>query len=342
MRILISTKFRFIGDTLLAIPVIRAARRTWPDSYICVLTGKNANVLLKHNPYVDEIVEFNPTSTDRGLFAFFRVVNRLRKQSFSHSITLNRSFHSALIPFLSRVRVRAGFDSEGRGLLLNRRVPYDSHKSEISCYFDVLDAVSTGCTRDRSLELWISEQEATKARSVLNERLGIGFKGPLIGIQPGASLPIKRWDLVNFARVAERILRQFPQSVVVLLGGSDEIEISKRMRAALGADYASRCVDLTGTADLRGSLALLSQMTVFLGNDTAILHSAVALNVPTVALFGPTNPEKWGNVASGHCVLVTDSGKMSALRMEDVSESLSVLLSSVLPDEPNYDRPLRV
>ena len=66
-RILIATKFRFIGDTLLAIPIFRAARAQWPDAHIALLTGKNARVLLQNNPYLDEIVSsLTRTSRTRG------------------------------------------------------------------------------------------------------------------------------------------------------------------------------------------------------------------------------------------------------------------------------------
>ncbi len=49
-RILVATKFRFIGDTLLAVPVIRAVRARWPDAHIVLLTGYNARALLQNNP----------------------------------------------------------------------------------------------------------------------------------------------------------------------------------------------------------------------------------------------------------------------------------------------------
>ena len=78
-RILIATKFRFIGDTLLAIPIFRAARAQWPDAHIALLTGKNARVLLQNNPYLDEIIEFDPYKSRPGaLRPTCELVRRLR------------------------------------------------------------------------------------------------------------------------------------------------------------------------------------------------------------------------------------------------------------------------
>ena len=177
-RILISTKFRFIGDTLLAIPIFRAARAQWPDAHIALLTGKNARVLLQNNPYLDEIIEFDPYKSDKGWQPYTRLVNNLRAGRFDLCLALNRSFHSALTPWLGGVRLRAGFESEGRGPLLNCRVDYDREKSEVACYFDVLHAVAPEAPVNPALELWVSPEETRQAQARLHEVWDGGVSRP--------------------------------------------------------------------------------------------------------------------------------------------------------------------
>ena len=170
-RVLISTKFRFIGDTLLAIPIFRAARAQWPHAHIALLTGTNARVLLQNNPYLDEILEFDPYKSDRGTRHYLELVRRLREGRFDLCLALNRSFHSALTPWLGGIPLRAGFNSEGRGPLLNCRVNYDRDKSEIACYFDVLRAVAPTVPVNPILELWISPEETSAgARTSASKR----------------------------------------------------------------------------------------------------------------------------------------------------------------------------
>ncbi|MGO8674154.1 MAG: lipopolysaccharide heptosyltransferase II [Capsulimonadaceae bacterium] len=329
-RILIATKFRFIGDTLLAIPIFRAARRQWPDAHIVLLTGRNARVLLQHNPYLDEVIEFDPYVRDKGHRAFWRLIRRLRRSHFDLCLVLNRSFHSALVPWLSGIGTRSGFESENRGALLNRRVAYDRDKSEIACYFDVLRAVAPATPLEPGLELWVTPEESTLAC----DRLAAAFEGSvhtssavcLVGIQPGASQDSKRWPADRFAAVADRLVDANPGARIVLVGGPDEREIAEEMLAACAPATAARLASFVGACDLRESLAIISHLGLFVGNDTAVMHSAVALRVPTVALFGPTNPRKWGNYGDRHRVLESADGSMSGHTVDTVAAAAASLL----------------
>ena len=327
-RILISTKFRFIGDTLLAIPIFRAARAQWPDAHIALLTGKNARVLLQNNPYLDEIMEFDPYKADRGTRSYVKLVQTLRQGKFDLSLALNRSFHSALTSWLGRVGIRAGFESEGRGPLLNRRVDYDREKSEIACYFDVLRAVAPDTPVNPALELWISGEEAAEARARLAAAWGEDVpREQLVGIQPGASQPGKRWSTRAFASVVDALVRDNPRVFLAVIGGPDEKDAADEMLGYCLPETRARAATFAGRCSLRGSLALVSELGLFVGNDTAIMHSAVALGVPTVALFGPTNPRKWGNYGPCHRVLESPDGLMASLDVEEVRAAVQSLLT---------------
>ena len=327
-RILIATKFRFIGDTLLATPIFRAARAQWPDAHIALLTGKNARVLLQNNPYLDEILEFDPYKSDKGTQAYLRLVHRLRAGKFDLCLALNRSFHSALTPWLGGIRTRAGFRSEGRGPLLNCRVDYDREKSEIACYFDVLRAVAPEAPVNPALELWISPEETALALEHLHDAWNRQVPtSALVGIQPGASQARKRWGAACFAQVADRLVQDNPELHLALIGGPDEQDATDEMLSYCAPETRAKAVSFAGTCDLRGSLALVSQLGLFLGNDTAIMHSAVALGVPTVALFGPTNPRKWGNYGTCHRVLESPDGTMASIAAEEVQLAAQALLA---------------
>ncbi len=330
-RILIATKFRFIGDTLLATPIFRAARAQWPDAHIALLTGKNARVLLQNNPYLDEIWEFDPYKSDKGWRAYFQLVQRIRHGKFDLCLALNRSFHSALTSSLGGIKTRAGFRSEGRGPLLNCQVDYDREKSEIACYFDVLRAVAPDAPVHPALELWISADETARASEHLREAWGEPVpREHLVGIQPGASQSRKRWSASGFARAADSLLAADPHLRLALIGGPDERDATEEMLALCRPETRTRARSFAGACDLRGSLALVSQLGLFIGNDTAIMHSAVALGVPTVALFGPTNPRKWGNYGPCHRVLESPDGTMASIAAEDVQAAAQALLTRSL------------
>jgi heptosyltransferase-2 len=336
-RILIATKFRFIGDTLLAIPIFRAARERWPNARIVLLTGKNARLLLQNNPYLDEIIEFDPYRADSGQKAFWRLVRRLQRARFDLALVLNRSFHSALVPWLGGIGTRAGFESEGRGALLNRRVVYDKEKSEIACYFDVLRAVAPSMADDPALELWVSPQEREAAGTRIAEQLPSNVlpcrsapseDSVLVGIQPGASLDGKRWSATRFAAVADQLVESDSRVRIVLVGGPDERGVAEQMMAQCSAETVSKTAGFVGACNLRESLAIVSYLHLFIGNDTAVMHSAVALGVRTVALFGPTNPRKWGNYGDRHRVIESVDGSMDGIAVDNVVVAAQELLAA--------------
>ncbi len=280
----------------------------------------------KTTPCLDEIIEFDPRGRDSGTARFLRLVLRLRRGRFDTCFVLNRSFHSALIPALAGVPLRAGFASEGRTWLLSRPVPYDPDKSEIDCYFDVLRAVAPHISTDTSLALWLSDTERAQAAADLQLAWGAAVPpARLVGIQPGASLPEKRWPAARFAALADALAASDPDVRIALVGGPDERPAANAMLENCAPQTRALTRDFVGRFDLRGSLALLSHLGLFVGNDTAILHSANALGVTTVALFGPTNPRKWGAPAPTRRILEAPGGSMDALPPELVIEAVRAL-----------------
>ncbi len=325
-RVIVLTKFRFLGDTLLAVPLLRAARQQWPDARLVLLTGPSARVLLQHCPYLDDIWEFDPRGADCGLPRFLRLVGRLRRERFNLALILNRSFHSALLPWLAGTKTRAGFRSEGRDWLLNAPVPYHPDRPEALCYGDVLRAAAPAASIDPHLELWLNDDERRDAQARLVDAFGETVPpARLVGMQPGASLPEKRWDAARFAAVAEALSQDDPALRFVLLGGPEEQEASEAFLAQINAQTRAKTRCFTGKCGLRGSLGLLSRLGLFLSADTGIGHCAVALDVPTLALFGPTNPRKWGAHGVLHRVLEAPQGIMNALTAESVLAEIRAL-----------------
>jgi ADP-heptose:LPS heptosyltransferase len=112
---------------------------------------------------------------------------------------------------------------------------------------------------------------------------------PIVVLHPGSGSAAKRWPLENFATLAETLETQLRVRTVIVTGYAE-------------ADIATRLIALLHTAKplvadnwpLLPTAALIGQATVFVGHDSGLTHLAAALGRPTVALFGPTDPEIWG------------------------------------------------
>ena len=325
-RILIVTKYRFIGDSILAVPSIRAAANAWPRASISLLTGGKAHELLAHCPYIDEVIEFDPyRPSDQGLGRYYQLIRSLRRRRFDLALVLNRSFHSALISFLGGARMRVGWAGfQGRDFLFQKTCTYDHDRSEIECYLDIIRAASglqADAIGDTSLALWLTKEERTLLPHPILER------PKLIGMQPGATHDYKRWPSDRYAQLACELLAGGQASHIVLIGGPEETASAENMVRQCSPTAKAKITSLVGQLSLRQTLTALSCMDLFIANDTAIRHAAVALDVPSIALFGPTNPLKWGNLNLPlQAVVASASGEMGGISVDDVLESSTKLL----------------
>jgi ADP-heptose:LPS heptosyltransferase len=160
---------------------------------------------------------------------------------------------------------------------------------------------SIGLTAQHALpELWVTEAELAAARTSLEVR---GWKRgtPVIGVQPGANDPyIREWGAERYATSSEILAREMGASVI-LMGGKDERQTSERMASFMKAPP----INLVGELPLRAALCTIGLCQLWLGNDTGLLHCAVAQRVASVGIFGPNKAVRWGYDSPRHRSLVS-------------------------------------
>jgi ADP-heptose:LPS heptosyltransferase len=123
-------------------------------------------------------------------------------------------------------------------------------------------------------------------------------------VHPGAKDPARRWPVSRFGAVS-RAMAAAGHSVCIT-GSAAERE--RCVRVAEFADLSpdrvlAGSVDLGGL-DLGGLAALVAGARLVISGDTGIAHLASAYATPSVLLFGPTSPERWGPPASGHATVI--------------------------------------
>src|SRR5512141_901482 len=165
LRLLV-IRYRFIGDTVLAIPFLRNLRHAFPNAKIDVLVEPGSGDTLAHCPYKDELLFYAPRlSGERKRQAkiptsLLGVAALLRGRKYDRCYILRRSFSSAILPLLAGIPHRVGFATEGRSWLLQRSTPY-ADRHEVECFLDVLRADGVP-VRDTYNENW--SDPATDAR----------------------------------------------------------------------------------------------------------------------------------------------------------------------------------
>jgi heptosyltransferase-2 len=288
-------RYRFIGDTVLTVPFLRNLRRAEPDADITWMVAPGSSDVLKDIPYVNRMLYWDPATIhadSRGKHRTFSAklafIRELRRERFDKAYVLKRSLSSALIAWLSGARKRIGFDTEGRGFLLTTRVRYRHERHEVENFLEVLRRDNIPVLDDH-LEIWTGREEEHNVSKKLREA-GIGESDRLAVIHPFSAVVERGWPFENFAELSAQLVRDARFRVIITGGGGRD----RRTFDAIHSLFAPGTVDFIDKCTLSETVALLKRSSLFVGNDSGIMHIAAAAGTPLVALFGPQSPVKFG------------------------------------------------
>jgi heptosyltransferase II len=275
----------WIGDAIMTLPAVASIRATYPSAHIAMLVKPWVADIYNLFSGLDEIIIYeNKFDNPAGVF---RLAQKLKGEKFDLAILLQNAIEAAIIAVAAGIPLRAGYDSDARGLLLTHRVRRTQeikNVHQIDYYLEMVKAL--GCVpvnREIHMETKINLLDA---RNILRKFIPEETKKMIIGIAPGATYgPAKKWFPDRFAETADKLSEKFSAQVIIMGGRADgetAQEIRKLARAKL--------IDLAGKTTLREAIYLISQCSLFISNDSGLMHIAGALNIPTIAIFGSTNP----------------------------------------------------
>jgi len=268
-------------------PAVRAIRKNFPDAEISILAKPWVAPVFESSPYIDNILIYDDAGKHKGLLGKLRLARELKEYHFDAAILLQNAIEAAIITFFAGIPCRIGYNTDARGLLLTHSVPCSPQIKKIhqtGYYLDILHGVGLK-TDGLNLDLVVAEKHQERAVEILSQ-YGISRKDRLVGINPSATFgPAKQWFPQRYAELADRIKEVFGARIIIFGGPGDRelgCEISQMMR--------HQPIDLSGKTDLQEAIALINMCNLFITNDSGLMHVAIALDVPLIAIFGSTNP----------------------------------------------------
>jgi heptosyltransferase-2 len=291
-RILVRSA-NWVGDAIMSTPTVRAIRKRFPGARITLLAKPWVMPVFKHNPYIDVLMTYDANGRHRGPAGVYRLSRDVAGERFDLAILFQNAFEAALIAWMARIPQRLGFTTDARSLLLTHRVRSwpALKKGHLVDYYLGLIAAAGGSSQDRRLDLFLSPEERAAARNACRD-LGIGAGRRIVGINPGATYgTAKRWPRERFVELSRRLIGRYGASVLIF-GGPGEARLGARIAEEVG----SRCFNLCNRTSLREAMALIDRCDAFVTNDSGLMHVAAALNVPQIAIIGPTDPVATGPV----------------------------------------------
>ncbi|HEX9578535.1 MAG TPA: glycosyltransferase family 9 protein [Myxococcales bacterium] len=253
----------YLGDTVFTSALVGALARRWAVDLCVALRSRD---VARAIPGVGQVHVFDKTGADRGLSGLRRMAARLA--GYDLAVLPHRSLRTALLAWLAHVPERVGFAGSLPALLYTERV-HTSEKAFLRQEADLARAlgVEPGPMLLRPLPEWIA-----------SARAALGTSDKLAALCVGSEWETKIWPIGRMAALARLLEARGLRPV--LLGGPRE--------KALAAQIPG-CIDTTGNP-VGEALAIISMSALCIGGDTGLVHAARALGVPTVALFGPTDP----------------------------------------------------
>jgi heptosyltransferase-3 len=337
---------RRIGDVLLATPLIRTIREAWPNAAIDVLVFKGTEGIISGNPDIRKIITVEEYFKTWSHFKFLLGLIGRYDVAFSTMTGDRQVFYAWL----------AGKYSVG--LVPGKGIKYFWKRCFLSkwVYFDNLDthtvlmdlklAELLGLQLRYNVIVAWRKPDESRVTSMLKFDI---MSEPFAVIHMHPKFPYKEWSRQGWIALAEWLDKKGIN--MVFTGSGSENETAGMDR--IFHDFPGRVSNMIGKFNLCEIGFLLSRASVYIGPDTVITHMAAALGISTVALYGPTNPVKWGPWPKDHLAsenpfvrkgsqivknvfLIQGEGDCVPCREEGCDrhiESLSKCLQNISPDK---------
>ncbi len=292
MKILVRAP-NWVGDAVMAIPALEAIRRTHAGDDICILARPAVADLFFGQPFADRIFSYDFSGKHLGWLGREKLVAELRKETFNIAVLLQNAFEAAWLAWRAGIPERIGYARDARGPLLTKaiRVPQagEISKHESHYYMELLHRagwIDASPANLAPIRLQVSETARGDADRTLRTA-GAGESSWRCAIAPGASYgAAKCWPPERFALLADRLISECGADVI-FFGTPNE----KQIAALIRSHMKERAISLVGETSMRDLPALLASCSIFIGNDSGAMHVAAAAGLPTIGIFGSTDPE---------------------------------------------------
>lgn len=278
-RILVINVAR-IGDTILAVPVLRALRAAYPEAEIVCLAHPKRVEVLQGLPQIDRSAAISKRSAP--------FMGRLGK---SYDLALVFGHEPSLLAYALRTARQVVALPTGNAAVdarLFAAIPDKGIMHAVDDRLRWLEPLEIPAT-SRRLDYRVTDAERQAALNWIDEHCGL--RRPRVGFQI-ASFPTKayrNWPLENFQNLGERLRRRYPEAEILIFGDRPDSVAGERLAKALG----QQCHCLAGKLSLRQTLALMENLDLYVGVDTGPTHLAGALGVPMVAMYHCLHPGRY-------------------------------------------------
>lgn len=294
-------------------PMIKLLKERIPDAKIVVLvTLTGSKEILEICPFVDEVISVDGRMFHKVIDKL-KVILYLRKHKFDVCITAfpANDIRYNILTWLIAAKCKIGHSYPTKRLrtlpfLQDIKIPMSKSRHDIMQNLDLLKPLGISVDNNDNIEMkiWVSDDDIDKGRRFLYEHK-IFSDDIVIGMHPGSSFKrkmiYKRWPKEKFAALGEKITEEYPKAKILLFIGPEEEELKRDI-----AIMMKKKPIVVSHMSMREVSLIIKRCSLFICNDSGLMHVACAMKVPTVAIFGPTDPVATAPLGDGHIVVKSD------------------------------------
>ncbi len=289
---ILGIQFKYLGDTVVATPVLRAIKTHFAGGELHVLIPEAAVPLLEHIEWIDKVWSIPRKRDPASLVGTWPIIRQLRKERFDVTIDFAGNDRGAILSRIIGGRRRIG-PIAPKGFFLRKHCytesveAMDTNRHETVRTWAIASVSGVPFPEDPTVEIGVNSALIDKARTLLD---GVDL---VCGIS--ATQPKREWPLENWVRFYEMAQKHGIKMAFTVGKGVRENRLLKQIKR--------RRPDmplLESIEPLDFFLAVLSQLRGFISPDAGPLHFAAGLGVPTIAMFGPTEGRRWAPLGKQH------------------------------------------
>jgi heptosyltransferase-2 len=299
-----------IGDLIRTFPMLRILKKELPHAALSVLSPFDDRVfsLFPDRDTIAEYLIFDPAGKQKSFFSKLSLMRSLKRKSYDLILCPQTGLgmiELSVLSFVAGAPYRIGYDMNGSGFLFTTKVALKEDTSIYEQHIELLHSLSSPSGPHRhEMEIpfiSIPGEDLAAARSFLkahdiSEKDIIVTMSPIVMADRDNRSPqhdrplagLRVWPEEKYIDLINEITRSYRVKVIILGDRISQGSLSE----FLNRNENSRTVSAINKTTLGQSAALISMSRVFIGNDTGLLHIALALKMPCIGIFGSTSPEQ--------------------------------------------------
>src|SRR3972149_682794 len=353
-----------IGDVIRLFPCLLLLRREFPDASITTLTqygDKILRLLPDSSEIISENIILEPSKRDKTMMSKLHLALRLRKSSFDLVFSPNYGLgmiEFSIISFLTGAPYRIGYNYRGSGFLYSSKMDI---KEDTPLLLQHLELLSKTGVRNNSIDgkIWfkVPEEDLSFAQSFLQHH-NVSKNDLLLAIAPitiadrdykspmhhRSLFDYRAWPEDRYMKLINEIFRLYKVKIIVL---GDSLS-SGRLSDYLIHSKNPNVINAVGKTNIGQAAALIETSNLFISNDSGLLHVAIALQKPSIGIFGSTSPRQvihpvdycipiWKELECSPCFIhqpipdfncASDIRCLRLITVEEVLEAIKSLLRS--------------